>query len=479
MPNKSNRYQPYALRKKALTFYVTILFGLKVSVGFLIFAFPQTAYYASANIEEIARLTNEARASVSLTPLTINSKLNQSALAKANDMIDNQYFAHVSPEGVDPWFWFDQAGYSYTYAGENLAVGFETSEGVHEAWMNSPGHRDNIINPNFKEIGIGIVYGTFEGYYTTMIVQHFGSTENTAPEDIPVYLPEEEEDETTPEEPEEEEEEEEPPAPKPEPPAPDTTPPAPPKIYTPKNNSITKNTQVTISGQAEADSSVFIYQAQVKIGETKANKNNGFSFTLASYLSDGTHTFRVIAKDSSENWSAFSETVRITIDAEAPKINLEKSYAIPTYLNPQEKFDVFAYVTGDPEEVKALSDGYETVLQTKGDNLWEGVIKQTEGGIWIKAKDQAGNVASQQLTSVRKLEVTPPLAKNRTINKNNHWALFIDTLDRSMTNLIILFVGAIVILLIINIIIHITKQNPHLIASTIFVLILSGLILYL
>lgn len=101
--------------------------------------------------------TNQQRAASGLGALALNATLNQAAQAKANDMMTNDYWAHTSPTGVTPWYWFSTVGYSYQTAGENLAYGFTTSSETITGWMNSPGHRANILNGSFQEVGFGIV----------------------------------------------------------------------------------------------------------------------------------------------------------------------------------------------------------------------------------------------------------------------------------------------------------------------------------
>src|SRR3989344_4740191 len=89
-------------------------------------------------------------------------------------MASKGYFAHVSPEGQSPWYWLKQAGYSFSYAGENLAVDFSDSADVSRAWLDSPGHRANILNKNFLETGVAISKGMYQGRETTFVVQFFG-----------------------------------------------------------------------------------------------------------------------------------------------------------------------------------------------------------------------------------------------------------------------------------------------------------------
>jgi len=123
----------------------------------------------------VVQLTNEERASNSELPLRRNVTLDNAAKLKAEHMAKNEYFSHFSPKGISPWHWFDEAGYVYAHAGENLAIHFTDSSEVVEAWMNSPTHRQNIVNGMYAEIGVGTAKGKFDGYDTVYVVQLFGT----------------------------------------------------------------------------------------------------------------------------------------------------------------------------------------------------------------------------------------------------------------------------------------------------------------
>lgn len=131
-------------------------------------------YLASVISSTLVDITNENRIAYGKGTLVMNPVLMGAAQAKANDMAEKSYFAHISPEGVTPWHWFDKVGYKFSYAGENLAVNFSDSIDVGEAWMNSPGHRANILNDHFTEIGIATSRGIYEGRPTIFVVQLFG-----------------------------------------------------------------------------------------------------------------------------------------------------------------------------------------------------------------------------------------------------------------------------------------------------------------
>ncbi|MFH1610534.1 MAG: CAP domain-containing protein, partial [Patescibacteria group bacterium] len=137
--------------------------------------FPKNIFFADITRANLITLLNQERVSLGLQPLVENQRLDEAALLKAKDILEKDYFSHQSPEGVTPWYWFLKTGYNYKYAGENLAIGFLNSEDVYNAWLNSASHRENMINPNYREVGTAILTGNFKGNNTTVIVQLFGS----------------------------------------------------------------------------------------------------------------------------------------------------------------------------------------------------------------------------------------------------------------------------------------------------------------
>ncbi len=130
-----------------------------------------SAIYASV----LVSLTNRDRAAANLAELKVSAILEKAAQLKADDMASKSYFSHNTPDGKLPWYWFEQAGYNYSVAGENLAVNFQNSEEVERAWMNSKTHFLNIINPRFTEIGIATSTGFYKGRTAVFVVQLFGT----------------------------------------------------------------------------------------------------------------------------------------------------------------------------------------------------------------------------------------------------------------------------------------------------------------
>jgi len=120
--------------------------------------------------------TNMQRlANGNLPALKENVELNKAAAVKANDMFLNQYFEHVSLTGVDPGKLVQNSGYDYIIAGENLILGnFSSEKEVVQDWMDSPGHRANIMNTRYTEIGVAVIKGTYKGGTVWIGVQEFG-----------------------------------------------------------------------------------------------------------------------------------------------------------------------------------------------------------------------------------------------------------------------------------------------------------------
>lgn len=162
-----------------------------MQIGF--FAY-QVAYFAGggqfATIlpAAIALMTNEARAEEGARELQENDLLSAAAQKKAEDMVARGYFAHQEPTGEMPWHWFTEGGYVYSYAGENLAVNFTDTRQLVDAWLASPTHRDNIVRPEYTDIGIGMATGTYKGREAVFVVQFFGRPRE-APLAPPVQKP--------------------------------------------------------------------------------------------------------------------------------------------------------------------------------------------------------------------------------------------------------------------------------------------------
>lgn len=130
----------------------------------------------------ILATNNQRRKDSGLEDLVANSKLNLSANKKLEDMFANNYFEHLSPEGIGVSDLGEMFEYDYILIGENLAMGnFKDENALLEAWMSSEGHRANILNTKYKEIGVAVGKGLYNGKEIWMAVQHFGVPQEACP----------------------------------------------------------------------------------------------------------------------------------------------------------------------------------------------------------------------------------------------------------------------------------------------------------
>ncbi|HEX7543047.1 MAG TPA: CAP domain-containing protein, partial [Patescibacteria group bacterium] len=173
IPHEENNFRAKSLHTDFLTVYLIIAF-------LMMMVFKQgnihdvLGFATDISVEKLYQLTNQERQKNNLPPLVLNSALSLAAQKKAENMFQENYWSHYSPDGKTPWDFILGAGYKYEYAGENLAKNFLFSNGVIDAWMNSTTHRDNLLKKEYKDVGYAIVNGTLNGEQTTIVVQEFG-----------------------------------------------------------------------------------------------------------------------------------------------------------------------------------------------------------------------------------------------------------------------------------------------------------------
>ena len=175
-PRFSNNHKAKLLHSSSLILLIISLIAYQFILQFLPLAGVRVlGYAANISVDEVIRLTNQKRQEAGATPLQYNAALTTAAKSKADHMLANDYWAHVAPDGTEPWKFFTDMGYKYRYAGENLARDFSNPQSAVDAWMASPSHRDNLLSGKYKEIGIAVVEGDLSGVDTTIIVQFFGT----------------------------------------------------------------------------------------------------------------------------------------------------------------------------------------------------------------------------------------------------------------------------------------------------------------
>ncbi|HEV8677394.1 MAG TPA: CAP domain-containing protein [Candidatus Paceibacterota bacterium] len=180
VPSEHNAYRPHLLRRPWLLFLLTVIVASEgIYIGSYLASQSAQNLLSAVVPGEVIALTNAERAKAGDGALTENAELDAAAQAKASDMAAKGYFSHVGPDGKEPWAWISEAGYAYSYAGENLAVRFDNSSDVVSAWMASPTHKANIVKPQYTEIGLAVADGTYQGSPATFIVQYFGTPKTT------------------------------------------------------------------------------------------------------------------------------------------------------------------------------------------------------------------------------------------------------------------------------------------------------------
>lgn len=175
IPHKKEKKRSKLLQHPALFGYAFFILALIFSSSLVVSGASNVLGYATdINSTALLKYTNQRRADIGLKPLKMNDKLTKAAHAKAQNMFEENYWAHTSPSGKEPWDFIIASGYDYLYAGENLAVDFAHSKSVVDAWYNSPSHKANLLNSKYTEVGFAVVDGELQGRKTTLIVQMFG-----------------------------------------------------------------------------------------------------------------------------------------------------------------------------------------------------------------------------------------------------------------------------------------------------------------
>ncbi len=176
IPHPGNHYKPKILRPRSLlAIGLTLLFLKTAILGYLFLIYPNKARMSADIAHQTLELINQSRAQNNLPPLKFNPVLSAAALAKARNMIAEDYFAHRSPGGLWPWDWINRDQYPYLYVGENLAMNFSSAQAAHNALMQSPSHKKNILNKKYTEIGIAVVEGQINGRKTDVLVELFAA----------------------------------------------------------------------------------------------------------------------------------------------------------------------------------------------------------------------------------------------------------------------------------------------------------------
>lgn len=173
IPDEKNEFRPHLIRRYGLLLvFLTVIGAQFIYSG--ITADLVAGKKTDITVESLLDATNTERQRADLPLLMINHKLNQASNSKAQDMFKKQYWAHVSPDGVQPWKWLEDEGYDFSKAGENLAKDYTSTDAVINAWMNSVEHRKNILSPDYQDVGFAVVDGEYMNESSEFIVAFYG-----------------------------------------------------------------------------------------------------------------------------------------------------------------------------------------------------------------------------------------------------------------------------------------------------------------
>lgn len=361
-----------------LAIYLVVLIIVNMILGGL----SMTYSAAAVDFSSLYRMHNEEREKRDLAELTINPLLINSATAKAQAMLESNCWSHYCPEGKSPWDFFDDAGYVYVYAGENLAEGFVDNNAVISAWLDSPTHRENMLNTKFTEIGIGFAQGDYQGIKNnTVIVVHFGNRFdlfNTNQQSDAIR----EQDNSII------------------------------KISEPKDGDAFKNNDFTIKGEANNIDKVNLFSNAEKISELDVD-NGIFTYrpSIAQFNKEGSYSISADGELFGETVN--SNIVKISIDKTPPVIN-------PTSfkLTKSDSGYLFELNIDTAEQVKLANLNRD--FQKAGKGMWQLFIEDfnpdLNPSLIISANDKAGNPSS--------LEIRTASVLSETISSSNNLNFF-------------------------------------------------------
>lgn len=177
IPHSHNNHKAKILWTHSLLVLVGLFIMGRAIVDITIGLRPGVLGYASQiDVGKIVEYTNTNRTKAGSGKVTLNPQLTAAAQAKVDDMFKENYWAHISPKGTQPWSFITNTGYKYQHAGENLARDFSNSKDVVNAWMASPSHKKNLLDKRYKDMGIAVKDGYINGVETTIVVQLFAVT---------------------------------------------------------------------------------------------------------------------------------------------------------------------------------------------------------------------------------------------------------------------------------------------------------------
>jgi hypothetical protein len=384
IPTTRNNFRARLLKVPALIVLSIFLFLGNTVIGFV----PVTHVNAQVTPQDLLDMHNQQRKLAGLAPLRLSTALSVSAQKKAQAMLGANCWSHYCPDNKSPWDFFAEAGYSYLYAGENLAEGYFTNADAMTAWMNSTTHRENILRPEYEEIGFGIVRGDFQSIKNNvLIVVHFGTPQpqtSASISGVDIYN--------------------------------DNIPK--PQILKPLEGSFLSDLEVQISGLAPDSNQVRIKDGYQTLDTVDANKG---SFTYKAKLPEKEYSITAIG-ESGTRTSAASDPVKFTVDRTSDPVQVSDV----SLLALSEKTVQVAITRPNLDKVQfKFPDGW---VDFRGPilNVWsiniDRELLDTSSVITLTTVDKAGNswtgtvdlkVLLEKRTDLKDMppEKTPPVTK--------------------------------------------------------------------
>ena len=437
IPRPENNWRPLALRHRPLALVSTLLLIAKTLALGLVSLMPVPAELSTITTARIVQLTNAERAEAGLPALTLNAALSAAAAAKAKDMLEHDYFAHISPAGVTPWFWIHNAQYSYQLAGENLAIDFHEAEDVVAAWMASPSHKENLLHAGYLETGVGVLTGEFEGSTSTVVVHLFGKPETALAASAPAVVPAAEPEAAAP------------PAPAPAVLAvADTTAPAVPSLS--GEAQIGAEMLLRLAGEASSRVTVLVNNQVRSTFVVPESGTHDVTIPLPD-IPDGDVVLRAYAQDAAGNRSELSDPYITHKDTQGPQVGLE---AVMFIVSP---------ATDRPEALARIADPAIATLDAA-------LLSLTTPGARLTARDEWGNANTLEIASL-----LPSFSAEADTSYLTSPARFSAGVRR------ITLVTALLVAMLLSaaVVIRIRVQHPGMIMHAIFVLALSTALLTL
>lgn len=521
LPHEDNNYHPYVLHSERLWFYASSAILVKLVVVVFVFLLPVAAWLTpdlmSQESKRIVSLTNDLRSSLNLSPLQESAVLNQAAYNKAQDMLVQQYFAHLGPDGKRVSSWLKNAGYDYLMAGENLAIGFASADEVVEAWKNSPTHYANLVDPAWQDIGVGMASGAYNQVDTTLVAQFFGRPRPApvAPvvvKDVtqvsPVQIPATPTQQVVVNKPATNTVKNSPVAiqqPKPEeiintPASPSSAietevlaetaikyPLAKPEILNLQNNWLSKEASLQLDVLAKNADKVEVYD-QNKLIVSQAKNLTKENISLFLELREGTHRLKIVAWQGNQNLS--SDIYLGNLDFSPPTVDLEKTSILVDAPEAKDEkiLKVEAYLSSDVAVANLILGQTKFALnfdeQLKAWTIYK-VLAETEQGFLspmilpsLQVIDQAGN---EILTDLEWKNIVP--SKSSIFEQYFYLKKTQAPASRAIFNISIIyyriFFALLAILAALNIFVHIRHQHYKVILSSLALLVFIGLLLVL